>query len=289
MHSLGSTIDYLEEFFTSKYPLYFEMMKDAGRSGLRPPNFEDEDIVIQYIRNVVHNIGDNYCDLSIPAKYATPDILLTSLEQLRNMAEEQYVATEDIFQAAGGKNFDAISYSRQINYEVKEAIQYALTLADQKPPTAVATNRLAKILGKLPKVARELLDRRSSNSGPRPTLEVNDEYDLQDLLRALLFIEFEDVRKEEWCPSYAGSSRRMDFLLKKEKIVVEVKKTRPDHNDRKIGEELTIDIANYQHHSDCELLLCYIWDRERKISNPEGLISDIETSNKRFVKVLIYQ
>ena len=37
---------------------------------------------------------------------------------------------------------------------------------------------------------------------------------------------FDDIRAEEWTPSYAGKCARVDFLLKNEKIVIEVKKTR---------------------------------------------------------------
>jgi hypothetical protein len=48
----------------------------------------------------------------------------------------------------------------------------------------------------------------------RQTLIVNDEYDVQDLFHALLRIFFDDVRDEEWTPSYAGQASRMDFLLK---------------------------------------------------------------------------
>ena len=81
----------------------------------------------------------------------------------------------------------------------------------------------------------------------------------------------------------------MDFLLKKESIIVEVKKTRQDHNSKKIGEELIIDIANYKNHADCKHLTCYVWDYEKRIQNPNGLKSDLENTNKGFVTVIIYQ
>ena len=42
--------------------------------------------------------------------------------------------------------------------------------------------------------------------GGRNTLDVRDEYDVQDLLHALLKMFFKDVRSEEWTPSYAGAS-----------------------------------------------------------------------------------
>jgi hypothetical protein len=35
---------------------------------------------------------------------------------------------------------------------------------------------------------------------------LKDEYDVQDLLYALLRIFFDDVRPEEWTPSFAGKS-----------------------------------------------------------------------------------
>jgi len=44
-------------------------------------------------------------------------------------------------------------------------------------------------------------------------LEIRDEYDVQNLLHAILKLHFEDIRPEEWAPSYAASSKRMDFLL----------------------------------------------------------------------------
>jgi hypothetical protein len=149
--------------------------------------------------------------------------------------------------------------------------------------------RLEKLLQKLPVVANELMKRRSTGGKKRPTLEITDEYDVQDLIRSLLYIEFDDIRPEEWCPSYAGSSNRTDFLLKTEKIVLEIKKTRPTHNSKKIGEELIIDIANYKHHPDCYRLVCFVWDKEKRIENPNGLKVDLEKSNPNFVTVYIFQ
>ena len=67
-------------------------------------------------------------------------------------------------------------------------------------------------------------------------MEVDDEYDVQYLTHALLLLDFEDVRPEEWTPSYAGGSSRMDFLMKAEKIVLEVKKTRKGLKAKEIGE-----------------------------------------------------
>lgn len=130
--------------------------------------------------------------------------------------------------------------------------------------------RLAK---RFPEVAQQIRRRHDS----RPTLEVEDEYDVQDLLHAMLRIDFEDVREEEWAPSVAGASSRIDFVLKAEKIVFEVKKTRRGLKDKEIGEQIIIDIARYKGHPDCNTLVCLIHDPERRIVNPGGLIMDLES------------
>ena len=120
-------------------------------------------------------------------------------------------------------------------------------------------------------VARQLQSRHQN----RGTISIDDEYDVQDLLHALLKIYFDDVRPEEWTPSYAGGSSRMDFLLKKEKLVIEVKKTRKNLTDKEIGEQLIVDIRKYAEHPDCSNLLCFVYDPEGRIGNPTGLEDDL--------------
>ena len=134
------------------------------------------------------------------------------------------------------------------------------------------------------KVARQLQQRHDN----RQTIEINDEYDVQDLFHALLKIHFEDVRPEEYTPSYAGSSTRVDFLLKNEKIIIELKKTRKNLKQKEVGEQLIVDIAHYQTHPDCETLVCFVYDPEGRIANPIGVENDLERcTNSISVKVII--
>lgn len=109
----------------------------------------------------------------------------------------------------------------------------------------------------------------------RGSLDVDDEYDVQDLLHALLRLFFNDIRTEEWTPSYAGKSSRMDFLLKDESIVIEVKKTRKGLTAKELGDQLIIDIERYQQHPDCEKLFCFVYDPEERIVNPRGVEKDL--------------
>ncbi len=134
-------------------------------------------------------------------------------------------------------------------------------------------------------VVSRQLRRRHDN---RETIHLNDEYDVQDLMHALLRLSFDDVRPEEWTPSCAGSASRMDFLLKDEEIAIEVKMTRPGLKDKELGEQLTIDIAKYQGHPNCKCLYCFVYDPEGIIRNPRGIEKDLEQLGKGFpVKVYI--
>jgi hypothetical protein len=67
------------------------------------------------------------------------------------------------------------------------------------------------------------VERLQNRQRRRAPFEVADEYDVHDLLHAILKLHFDDVRPEEYTPSYAGSASRVDFFLPKERLVVEAK------------------------------------------------------------------
>lgn len=115
---------------------------------------------------------------------------------------------------------------------------------------------LEEILNNFHRVVRQLRNRHDD----RTTLDIKDEYDVQDLLNSLLLIHFDDVRPEEYTPSYAGATSRMDFLIKDINTVIETKMTRENLKDKKLGEELIIDIEKYAKHPDCERLYCFVYD-----------------------------
>lgn len=108
------------------------------------------------------------------------------------------------------------------------------------------------------------------------SLSFSTEYDVQDLLHALLRPWVADIRPEEFTPSYAGSSTRMDFLLPEHKVVVELKCVRDRNHAKRIGDELIVDISHYQRHPDCDRLWCVVFDQDHLLCNAEGLKTDLE-------------
>jgi hypothetical protein len=76
-------------------------------------------------------------------------------------------------------------------------------------------------------------------------LTFESEYDIQDPLHALLRPWVADIRPEEFTPSDAGTSTRMD-------------------------------IEHYRRHPKCAVLWCVIYDPARLVPNPQGLVADLE-------------
>lgn len=147
-----------------------------------------------------------------------------------------------------------------------------------------AVARLVQLADAFYRVALRLRTRHAN----RTPFLIDDEYDVQDLFAALLETRFEDVRREEWGPSYAGGATRVDFLLKNESVLLETKMMRDGLSDRKLGEELIIDIAHYQQRSDCKALVCFVYDPGHRLKNPQALETDLSKRHDQLdVRVLI--
>lgn len=121
----------------------------------------------------------------------------------------------------------------------------------------------------------------------RPLLKINNEYDVQYLVKALLHIRFNDVREEEHAPSFGTSTTRIDFILKEEEIVIETKMTRDGLDDKVLLKQLIEDIMFYQEHPDCKTILFIVYDPKERIKNPHAILGDLGKRNFGNLKVLL--
>lgn len=122
----------------------------------------------------------------------------------------------------------------------------------------------------------------------RATLNVEDEFDVQDLLHALLRLQFDDIATDEWTPSYTEGAPRTTFLLDDNRLAVLVKKPRTGLTAKDLTEQLRIDTEHYRAKSRCTTLLCFVYDPEGRIGNPRGLEAALTTvSNSMAIDVLI--
>lgn len=135
----------------------------------------------------------------------------------------------------------------------------------------LALTQLEILMNRFDLVVKQL--RRRHND--RGTLDVGDEYDVQDLFHALLKLYFDDVRAEEWTPSYAGCSSRIDFLLDDFEIAIEIKMTRKGLGNKDASDQLAIDKDHYRSHTKIKHLICFVYDPDGRIKNPRGFEKDL--------------
>lgn len=121
----------------------------------------------------------------------------------------------------------------------------------------------------------------------RETIVINDEYDVQDSLLAILKLFTNDIRPEDYVPSYAGGNSRVDFLLPSHGIVIETKMTNKNLSDKQIGEQLIVDFDRYKQLKDYNHLICFVYDKDSYIRNPHGLISDLEKLSDENMRITV--
>lgn len=233
-------------------------MANAARDG-RVESGEKEKLKFALKSTLRDALGENHPDIE-PIVDAI-EVFVTSLESTKE--EDEAENAQRVLDAAAlvGELVDRLD---------RNLVEAPRALAG---PTEFvpALERVLRLLAGFHRVAKQLRHRHDD----RETLRVNDEHDAQDLLHALLRIDFKDVRAEEWTPSYAGNSSRMDFLLKAEQLVIELKMTRPGLGNKEVTNQLAIDIERYRAHQDCKTLVCFVYDPAELITNPAALEHDL--------------
>lgn len=128
--------------------------------------------------------------------------------------------------------------------------------------------KLDRLLRRLPLVIRQLRSRHIN----RPAFQVADERDLEDLLRTLLPIFFNDIRPESRTPPY-DCGTRTDFRLEPEGIVLTIKRATLRDCEKQLGEQLQEDVIYYERDGSCRIVVGFIHDPECFLRDPGQLES----------------
>src|SRR4051794_9154632 len=116
---------------------------------------------------------------------------------------------------------------------------------------------LETVLRRLPDAIRQLRDRHDGRS----TLRVEDVYDLEDFVRAVLHLHFDDVRCERRTPRYS-QGMRTDFVVGPERIAVGVKLVDTAADVERVAAEVRDDVAYYERQTDRGGFVALIFDPE---------------------------
>lgn len=163
------------------------------------------------------------------------------------------------------------------NIRRQEEILLLARESDQASQPAKQLGHLAKHIEHLGDLISSL-GRRYNN---RPPFNVEDEYDLQDLLDGVLRLFDRDVEREDFAPKVSGTGSRLDWSLRTLGIAVEAKFCRRRDSQRKVRDELLADLATFRSHPKTDGFLAVVYDPNFTLENPVGFIKDLEGYGNR--------
>jgi hypothetical protein len=117
-----------------------------------------------------------------------------------------------------------------------------------------------------------------------------DEYDIQRIIHALLVALSDDVDPEAWSDRSLGTTPRMDFFLREERVSVEAKFVHHRMTPRRLGDEINQDIRRYGSDDRVRAMFFVIFDPARRLVNPAGLENDANRANSlKPVRIVVAQ
>lgn len=152
-----------------------------------------------------------------------------------------------------------------------------------------ANDLLKNILCNFSNAVKKITQSRRKNHSE---YEINDEYDVQDILYVILKSVFPNLKDEDPIQKSGGKGTRIDLILREEEILIEVKMIKKsDYTESKFIDELKIDIESYHGSPWIKTLFCFVYDpfnKTRDIANFTDLNGIREKDGKRFnVEVIV--
>ena len=148
------------------------------------------------------------------------------------------------------------------------------------PPSADVT-LVIRLCERLPKVASILTDRREERQG----YPVSDEYDVQDLLQAVLRGYLTHSVQEDPLPKVAGArSSRVDLSIEDLGVIIEVKYARKPADHKRFVREIGEDVLLYAKAAFLKTLIVLVYN-SGSLKDAEGLeklSGSYESSGVRF-------
>lgn len=125
-----------------------------------------------------------------------------------------------------------------------------------------------------------------------PNFEIEDEYDVQDILYVILKSVFPNLRDEDAIGKVGAKTTKIDLIIREERILVEVKMIKEkDSNETHFIEQLKADFESYHECKWLRKLFCFVYDPNKKtrdISNFNDLNGERTKGEHNFnVEVIV--
>lgn len=122
------------------------------------------------------------------------------------------------------------------------------------------------------------------------SFEINDEYDVQDVLYVILKAVFPTLKEEDPTPRVGAKANRIDLVLREESIMIEVKMIKQsDTNERDFIEQLKQDIQSYYAGNWTSTLICFVYDPFHKTKDKQNFydLNGFQTIRDKTFEVIV--
>jgi hypothetical protein len=152
---------------------------------------------------------------------------------------------------------------------------------EERLRSEVSTNLLFMVVGQVLRrfsVTAGHLSARPRAAKKDRGFPIDDEYDLQDLLFALLKPLVEDLELENPLPKQAGDSGRADLSSKTLGVIIELKVVREASDVKRITADCRDRILKYGAWKDLKHLVFYLYDPKRLIPDRDNVQKDLTSA-----------
>lgn len=202
---------------------------------------------------------------------------------------QQYFADVHNANMRAGGISDLATDRRALPFREGEDLTYDLLFSGRGVAAPDADTELVmRVCQRLPNAARILANRSRKD---KPPFEIEDEYDVQDLLHATLRAYIKHSVQEDTLPKVAAvKSGRVDISIEDLGILIEVKFVRGPSDQKRIFEEYSQDLVLYPKWPPLKTLILLIYNSS-DLKDPEAfekLNAQVEVDGKRFdVRVVL--
>lgn len=165
--------------------------------------------------------------------------------------------TLDILLADGRRSaFTLISRERLSPLDAALLLDALSAAPHDRVALLTALDVLMRVIDQFPTAVHVLQHRQRS----RPPYLINDEYDAQDLFRALALAALPDLVPEDPASKVADKGSRLDFTSRSARLGVELKFLRGHADLERVRQEVLVDESTYQMHPYIEAVVVLVHD-----------------------------
>lgn len=243
-------------------------------------NSEEEDIIINGYEKIVRPLVEYF------------NLKEHKIKEYFDSNDVSYENDADL--CAKVQNYDTVSQSIIFLKRLKAKVENYL----EKPEDYEKINEndakhqsdfsLLNLLERFHNISKIITERRKD----KKTYEINDEYDVQDLLFLILKSIYPLAEKESTSNALGKGEKKIDIVIPEIETVIEVKFFKENTEELRIVDELKIDIESYHSHLLCKTLIAFIYNPYVRIKDFSKIINDLsgkrEKGEHKFdVKVIV--